>query len=253
MRGNAHLIISDSHIPHHSERALNGFLAAVRLFQPERITFLGDMLDCNQTSRHREADAQADEIDYSISTLHQFVQDCRSSSPGVELTYIEGNHEANVTLYMKQHLNELGKLHENMLLPRLMHLEQLGIRWVPHITQSKDIVKVGPYALIHGSYARKNAGASVKAHLDELGTSCIIGHCHRKAHISQRQKLREEVLQGFEIGCTRSFDPHWSNICNWQLSFAVVWELPENRATVTLADFDCDRRYVGIGREMIRI
>jgi predicted phosphodiesterase len=209
-------VLSDIHYPYENVNVMKIVKAILRDNVPDMIILNGDILDCYSVSRYDKSPLRKktiqDEFDYGFNRLGEFVDEFTET----EFKMLEGNHEARFKkLLISQHVGEYLSLRD-MTIENQLGLKELGIEFVP---ESKDL-EIGRMTIMHGNKVRKQAGASVRAHHLDIGTSVIIGHVHRMSTAWKRNKWGAHVM--IENGALCDFDVEYARFPDWQHGFSML-------------------------------
>jgi predicted phosphodiesterase len=165
------LIVPDTHVPFHDERAFQVMLAGAAVFKPTTIVILGDFVDFYSVSFHSKNPSRKtslmDEVAAARSQLAKLDQ-----LGAIRKVYISGNHEYRLERYLAEKAPELA---ECVDVQSLLQLNENGWEWVPY----RSHIQIGKLFFTHdtgaaGRDAHVRAGATFEH-------SVAIGHTHRVA------------------------------------------------------------------------
>lgn len=188
------LIIPDTHVPYHDERAWRLLLQVAQAFGFDYVIILGDFRDCYSVSAHSkspsrvrlvrlEADAakkKLDELGVALKVgrlkhYHLLTQ--------IEKLYDEGNHETRIE---RQILERVEGLEDVINTPKLLGLRERGWRFTPY----RKHAKVGKLYSTHdvgqnGALKVLNTFQSnvISGH-DHAINYCVRGNATGEAHVS---------------------------------------------------------------------
>lgn len=213
---------SDFHLPYEEPRYLDLWWQVQKWFNPDVIDILGDLDDASCVSRY--SDGKSDEVVNAVATYAPLVRDffktLRENSPGAQIHYATGNHEARYDDYIDRKAPAL----KGLITPELLwNTDTYGIELSYY--NNPPVHRFGDIFVHHGPYAQKNSGDSVKKVMEEYGVSCVVGHSHRQAQIFKTYQLRNEIRRGLEIGhFTNIYSPGMSydSLHDWQAGFAIA-------------------------------
>ena len=138
------LFVSDIHAPFQDNRAVRAIISFGKWLKPDKIIFIGDIIDFYAISRFSKDPIRAirlqNEIDETISILKAF----RDEFPKVEMIYLKGNHEQRLQKYLWSKASEISRL-RNMTLESLLELNSFGIKY-----EEKGRVKFRNLVIKHG-------------------------------------------------------------------------------------------------------
>lgn len=247
-------LMGDFHAPLHDRDLLAAAVAWVRDHRPERIIFMGDLMDYGSTiSRHKMSGFEPslqENVDAAYGILRSFAE----ASPGTRLTSLDGNHEQRMNTALESrgliplaHLTRAEGGQAVLSSSHLLRLDELGVETVapPELGLGFEFCEtdVCPGLVArHGHVAKSGAGASVLEHVKKLSRSIAIGHVHRLA-IVYHSTWPDGVLRqlvGIECG-TMAKTRHGMGYASagapdWQQGFAVV-QRHEDGFTADLAPF----------------
>lgn len=165
------LIVPDAHHPYHDRKAWGLMLKAGRVFRPDRVVCLGDLVDFYAVSFHPKDPNRKRNLEFEIQAGCKALDDMASLGAS-RLDYVLGNHEDRLNRYLTSNAPELYNL---VRLEEAMGLERRGWK----VTQYRDHLTVGKMHFTHetgdaGMYAHVRARAAFSA-------NACIGHTHRMA------------------------------------------------------------------------
>lgn len=161
-----------------------------RALRPDRVVFLGDVIDAYCLSAHggRALDRSQflkDEIDAANLRLDE-VQKLGAK----RVDFLEGNHSVRASRYISDKAPELFGL---VTIPKLLRIAERGWFWTPY----RKSLKVGSMNFIHDcGYSGKDAGARSR---DVFGGNVCQGHNHAMA-VSYAGTLKGKVHVGASVG-----------------------------------------------------
>jgi predicted phosphodiesterase len=214
------LILSDIHAPYHDERALAVAEKLCRWLRPHSLILAGDIIDCYPCSRFdRDPDrssgkAMQAEIDTTIDILDRLR---KSAGNACEITYLAGNHEDRLHKTLLRKAPELCGI-EALEVPALLHLDELGITYLP----SSKLYRIHGLVVEHGQVIRSRSGYSAKGQLDKRGISGVSGHTHRLG-VSYHSDMAG-TARWAENGCLCSLTPEYLvGDPDWQHGCTILW------------------------------
>lgn len=168
-----YLMIPDTHVPYHDERAWKLMMKVARSLNLHGIVILGDFGDFYAVSSHSKDPKRALILDEEIAAIKGKLKELNSLG-AKEKIYVEGNHEDRLLRYLRDRAPEL---HSVMSIPNILKLDDLGWEYVKY----KNDISIGKVTVTHdvGSAGRY----SVYKCLDTYQHSNITGHTHRLAYI----------------------------------------------------------------------
>lgn len=215
-------VYSDMQVPYQDDKSVALVEKVLKYFKPHHIVNIGDLPNCDGASRW--TDGSADEVlkglEPETKYIQQYWKNLRSLFPKSELHWTKGNHCLRPQQYISKKAPALLDFITDEL---LWKTDTYGVD--VHEYDQPPVLKMNNVYFHHGNAVSKHAGESVKADMDSWGVSLIRGHSHRASSIYKTYEVRNETLQGHEIGhlCnvpSGGFD--YSSIHNWQQAFAIA-------------------------------
>lgn len=197
----------------HDAQAMDLFVAVCRLYQPDKITILGDFLDLAGQGRWVQEAGFALTTQMSFDAAHLFLAELRAACPDAVIEIIEGNHDKRMQSFIEANaLSAYGLKRANlpeawpvMSVPYLLRLDELDISYVdayPAATSwDNDTVRN-----IHGTRSNSN-GSTMAQYLGDIpNLSTWAGHTHRaeivyKTHIGPRGNAIESYAANPGVLC----------------------------------------------------
>lgn len=216
-------LVSDLHIPYHNKKYVTMWLEYLKYWKPDAIDIAGDFDDAQCVSKY--ADGTPKEHTDLIATyspmVKQLLADIREIVPNADIALHGGNHEIRYDNYIDRKAPALSGL----ITPELLWgVDTYGVTY--HSYSDLPVKRYGQFYVHHGNFAVKGAGNSVRKMIDEFGVSCIVGHCHRLAAVSQTFELTGEIRTGIELGnlCDLSSNGfRYTNLRDWQPGFGFAY------------------------------
>lgn len=123
--------------PIHDRKALDAVIQVALDWQPDVIVLLGDHLDLAAWSlKYPRPPEYRQTTGATINELYWDLHRLRESCPNSEIIWLEGNHEARIQKALTEILPEsvnlapAGEKMPALCLERLLHLDQLGIKYI---------------------------------------------------------------------------------------------------------------------------
>lgn len=169
----------------HDERAMALAQIAIRELMPNRVIFVGDMIDLPSMSRFDQRSDWQGSTQRSLDRYHSFLAETRANAPDAEIVSIEGNHELRMDKMIRKDAAELLGIRranaESALgiltmryLVRMDELEVTSVTGYPNAAYwLNDNLKA-----THGTNVAKG-GSNAAKYLRETDTGTIYGHTHR--------------------------------------------------------------------------
>lgn len=216
------LVWPDTHIPYHDKRKVKVMLDIVKKWQPDRITLLGDLDDMKAPSRFASGtpDEWTDRVDITTEThTKKFVVELRDTAGNeTEIDYFEGNHEVRLPNYIAKNAKAL---HGLVTLPKILDLDNLGIKWYTYEDPAQEIYK-GWY-VHHGSKVSKHSSYSAQAELNSYFVNGFSGHTHRLGRYHFNSEGTGQLVW-MECGHLSDVSKQkYTQVHNWQHGFAYAY------------------------------
>ena len=243
-------IFSDIQIPFEDESALEIALQVMAELKPDRVVFIGDLLDLNAWSRFEQLPSWATATQDAIIKAHQLLATVRKTLPKATIQLVEANHEARMPKKLLANaMAAYGLKRANqpegwpvMSVPYLLALDDLDVEWVPGYPANR--IYLSPdLQIIHGHMSGKNIAKRVSG---AEKTSTIFGHDHRLSMLTETINTYDggHMIKTYGIGALCRIDGHVPstksgrdvdgtpvrNLENWSQGFAVASYMPEGGA-----------------------
>lgn len=215
------LLYSDFHGGYSDPLARKAVVGIRQLWNPDIVFNLGDTLDAYSVSRFvknpeifKTLQAERDEWGEFAEELH----DGDHSSRYI----LVGNHDRRYELFLNDNPS-ISDLEGNSLSNILM-LNEFGYSglWdeVYVNPQGDSIYPDAQLYLVHGSLARKQAGASSRGESENRGYASVIqGHTHKTG--TTIVPTHRGLVYRYEIGCLQSLTPSYAQHTTWSQSVMV--------------------------------
>lgn len=215
------LVWPDTHIPSQDKRAVSLMFNVVSAIVPDEVLLLGDFIDCKAPARWSKGTAAeyADTLPGEIEAARQVLSDIRSIHTGY-LTFIEGNHEARVSSYLRNYAPAIAGLVPS--LDKLLWFDNYKVHYVDQPYQ------VAPgFLAIHGkalSSTQNSAGQSAWKERMRHGSSIVQGHSHRAGIVADTQGKRRfySMECGHLMDIKQAHYLDFNATANWQQAFGVL-------------------------------
>jgi len=249
------IIIPDTHIPLHSQEAMNVVYKAIKLVKPELVMHLGDVGEWDAVSSWKYAKKKRPPLEQLVRNLKQDAlvvnteldrldHVCRNA--GVkEKIMLGGNHEVWLDNFVNDNDEDRDFL-DRFTPQNIMKLQERGWEWVNH----GEYLTIGELTFYHGGHCGTQHHA--RQHLVNLGVNVVYGH----QHSVQRASLSglNGVHAAFCIGCLKSCQGEnnkWlrGRKVNWSHAFAIVYWNSDGTFRVEMVDVT-DGRTTLWGREL---
>jgi predicted phosphodiesterase len=211
-------IISDVHIPYHSERALEAAVSHLKQLGIACLLINGDLCDFYSISRWTKNPAKRN-FAAELKACRQTIEWLRDQFPEIPIVFKAGNHEERWDHWIWQHAPEISEENE-MSLPTWLKLEKHGVEYV---TDQRPVM-LGKLPVCHGHELPKGLAAPVNvargAFLRTLST-VLVGHSHRTSGHAETDMWHDEIFC-WSTGCLCDMNPEYARVNKWNWGFATV-------------------------------
>jgi predicted phosphodiesterase len=210
-------ILSDVHVPYHSELAVN---AAVEFLKGENLAGLllnGDIADFYAISRYMKDPTQRD-FKGELEAVREFIGWIRSEFPSIPMVYKLGNHEERWQHWLWQHSAEISD-DPRMSLGAWLDLDKHDVTLV----EDQRPVMLGKLPVLHGHELPKGMAAPVNVARGvylRTGSTGLVGHSHRTSNHAESDMWHHETAC-WSTGCLCDLRPDYARINKWNHGFAV--------------------------------
>jgi predicted phosphodiesterase len=211
-------ILSDVHVPYHSEVAVN---AAVEFLKTQNLAGLllnGDIADFYAISRYMKDPKQRD-FKGELEAVRDFVAWIRQTFPDIPIVYKLGNHEERFQHWLWQHAPEISD-EPMMSLHAWLKLADHDITLVEDMRP----VMLGKLPVLHGHELPKGMAAPVnvaRGAFLRTGSTVLVGHSHRTSNHAESDMWHRET-GCWSTGCLCDLRPDYAKINRWNHGFAVA-------------------------------
>lgn len=240
-------IFSDIQIPFEDNEALQIALNVMRDVKPDRVVFIGDLLDLNAWSRFEQLPEWAVATQDAISRAHQLLANVRKALPSAQIQVIEANHEARMPKSLLNNAKAAYGLKRAdqlegwpvLSVPYLTAMDTLDVEWVPGYPANRVYLSPG-LQVIHGTTTTKGAAARRTSAIEKVST--IFGHDHRLSMNAETVNSFSggEQIRSYGAGCLCRIDGHVPstksgrdldgapvrNLENWTQGFVIASYVP---------------------------
>lgn len=187
------VFVGDQQAPHHDETLHSLFLNWLDTNSPDRGVLMGDTVDFPDISRHAANPEWDSSVQECVDAGYLILRDYVKASEDTSWVKLMGNHDERIRNKLLAHVASLYDVRRAddgsggeppiWCISHLLRLKQLGIDFIaPNGGYSHAQAKVTNHlAARHGWLAKKGAGASALATLEQLGYSVVVGHTHRQS------------------------------------------------------------------------
>jgi predicted phosphodiesterase len=215
-------ILSDVHIPYHSETALGAAVGYLQKVGIDGLVLNGDMLDFYAISRFVK-NPRLRNFAAELAAGRHFLGWIRDQFPEIPIVFKLGNHEERWRAYLWQHAIEISEEPE-MGLAAWMHLDRHKMQ----IVEDKRPIMVGKLPVLHGH----EKGAGITAPVNQargaflrLHHTVLEGHGHRTSAHCEPDMFGREVFC-WSTGCLADLRPEYARFAKYNHGFALVTVQP---------------------------
>lgn len=211
-------ILSDVHVPYHSETAVAAAIGFLKDQQLSGILLNGDIADFYAISRYMKDPTQRD-FKGELEAVRGFIAYVRHEFPGIPILYKAGNHEERFSHWLWQHAAEISD-DPRMSLGAWLDLDKHDVTLVEDCRP----IMLGKLPVLHGHELPKGMAAPVNvargAFLRTLST-VLVGHSHRTSNHAESDMWHRET-GCWSTGCLCDLRPDYARINRWNHGFAVA-------------------------------
>lgn len=217
-------LIPDLHCADQDDRAIELTCKILEATKPERIIFLGDIMDYGWASFYPKNQGELRGIfNREIKAWLKTIGRIRSAVPDAEADAVPGNHDYRLQkgfLWSHPAFAEWNEL----TWPRILKLDEFNIRW--HEDPAAVFLAGRRFVVTHGIRVRGKAGYSAHAELsEEWWCSGASGHTHRMGQVFKT--THSGIYCWTECGHLQKKRPKYPPINkvapqDWQQGFAIM-------------------------------
>lgn len=211
-------IISDVHIPYHSEIAFSAAVKHLKTMKPDCILLNGDFADFYSISRWQK-DPRKRDFRMERGLLKQGLEWIRGEFPKARMVFKKGNHEERWDHYLWNHAPEICDM-EHIQMEHWLDFEKLGIEMV----EEQRPIMAGKLPVCHGHELPRGLSSPVNqargAFMRTIHT-ILVGHGHRTSGHSEPDMWGDEIFC-WSTGCLADLNPEYARINKWNWGFAAV-------------------------------
>lgn len=213
--GERSLFLSDIHVPFADRAALRMVSAFMYDWCPDRVFYIGDIMDCYGISRFDKNPTRRfslqNERDWVGGILDEHAKIC----PDAKRYFIDGNHEERLLRFLWERAPELANLRTKnddlvLSIPELLFLKDRGIEY----TGYAGYVDYLGFLVAHGELLSKHSSYTAKQMSEKHRSSGISGHSHRLGMFNWTGVKGPQAW--YENGCLCRLDPDYTHAPNWQ-------------------------------------
>ncbi|NPV12740.1 MAG: hypothetical protein HPY57_13215 [Ignavibacteria bacterium] len=208
------LVLSDIHIPYHSEQALEIAVNSGKRKKIDTVILNGDIIDCYAVSRW-ERDPDKRFLRDEIMLTREFIHYLRQKFKSADIIFKYGNHEERYIKYLYKKAPELFGISE-MQLKSLLHLDKYGVTTL----ENKEPIKVNELFILHGHeyFATYNIVSPARSIYNKTKKNTLIGHYHQPSTYSE-PNLDGHYITCWSSGCLSNLYPAYMPLNKWSWGF----------------------------------
>lgn len=211
-------IISDVHIPYHSEVAFGAAVNRLKSMKPDCLLINGDFADFYQVSRHQR-DPKHRRFSEELKSVVEGLEWLRSEFPKIRIIYKQGNHEERWDHFIWNRAPEIYDL-AAVRIDELTQCKRLGIEMIG----DQLPIMLGKLPVLHGhelgrsifSPVNPARGAFLRTH-----HTVLVGHSHQTSGHADTDMFHSETFV-WSTGCLCDMTPQYARVNRWNHGFAFV-------------------------------
>lgn len=210
-------ILSDIHVPFHSEVALRAAVDALVGDKIQALVLNGDTADFYAISRWTKNPAKRN-FRGELQAIRELLGWIRQTFPDIPIVFKSGNHEERWRLWLYQHAPEISDEKEmgldNWLRIREYHME---------LVEDQRPIMAGKLPILHGHEKGKGISAPVnqaRGAFLRLHHTVLEGHGHRTSGHCEPDMFGSEVFC-WSTGCLCDLRPEYARINKWNHGYAL--------------------------------
>jgi len=211
-------ILSDIHIPYHSEVAFKAAVDALKKESIDTLLLNGDVADFYQVSRHQR-DPKNRRFSVELQAVIEGLEWLRHEFRKKRIIYKYGNHEERWDHFIWNRAPEIYDL-ANVRIDELTQCKRLGIETVG----DQRPIMLGKLPVLHGHELGKSIfspvnparGAFLRTH-----HTVLVGHSHQTSSHADTDMWHSETFI-WSTGCLCDLTPGYAKINRWNHGFALV-------------------------------
>lgn len=228
------LVIPDCQIPYHDEKSLNLLEQYMADNTWDYCIILGDFLDYFTISKFNtdkpgllEGKTILNECKEGEEILNRHVKILRKNNKGVDIYFLEGNHETRAYDFALRFPHLKGIIEpENVL-----KFDDKGIKYLRSWSHNENL-KIGDALFTHGRYTNQH---HAKKMVDNYGTNVFYGHLHDTNAFNKTSLGSKDSLIGQSLGCLceypKDVDYTKGSPKNWQQAITTFYFMPDGSFT----------------------
>jgi len=221
------LFIPDIHCPYQDDNSIKVMREwADDRYEVHDVIFGGDFCDFFEVSRYPKKDRMHfdEELERCVGLLAEF----KSWWPNARFTFIEGNHEKRLPIYIQNNAPKIARL-RGVEVDELLELDSMGITYVNNeklLEETQRPFKIGNMHFIHGHEILGGGIHVAHTKFMRVQDNFIMGHHHTSQHKIFRQLTK---LKGaWATGCLCSINPSYMPLGNQHVQGFALIEFDED-------------------------
>ncbi len=211
-----HIVFNDTHFPFEDPVVWEMFLRFVSSFKPDRLHFLGDVMDFEYLSKFVVPAGRLDKLQDDYDHANRRLDELWYASEGCPVDTTEGNHDYRLPKLILNRFRQGSGL-RCLRVPVELRFSERNMTW----HKANKPYKVGSLWFSHGFIVRPHSAYSARGHMERVGGNIIVGHTHRFGTHYLTDWTRD--IEAWENGCMQVLDPPYvTGKPNWQQGWAVV-------------------------------
>lgn len=212
-------IISDTHIPYHSEKSLTAAIERCKSHEIDTLFINGDYGDFYRISRWQQNPNKRRLVE-EVKSMKAGLEWFRSEFPKARIVYKKGNHDERWDHFLWNRAPEFFDL-PNCQLEQVLDCEKYGVE----VVGDQRPIIVGKLPVMHGHELGKSGiaspvnparGAFLRTH-----HTILVGHSHQTSGHADTNMWHEETFV-WSTGCLCDMTPEYARINRWNWGFAIV-------------------------------
>lgn len=212
------LIISDLHVPYHTEEAIKLTLDYAKKEKVDTILINGDFMDFYEVSRFQK-DPRECNLPKAVETGKNVLAYIRKRFPQALIIFKSGNHDRRLEDKLINKAPELLGF-SFWQMENVLDFKKYNIISVPDL----DYVMLGKLKVIHGHEIKSGFIAPVnpaRGLFLKTKESCLQSHVHRTSEHSEKT-LGGKIISTWSIGCLSDLQPDYNPYNQYNHGFAIV-------------------------------
>jgi predicted phosphodiesterase len=212
-------IISDVHVPYHSEMAIDAAIGYLMDYKPDTLLINGDFADYYMISRWQR-DPRKRRFSDELASVVSGLECIRKKFPRVRIIYKDGNHEERWQHFIWNRAPEIYDLPACQM-EELLQFKRLKIE---HVTDQR-IVMLGKLPVLHGHELGKGGFSSpvnpARGVFMKTMHTALVGHGHRTSvHVEPDMFCKEIAV--WSTGCLCQDHPEYHRVGKTNKGFATA-------------------------------